>query len=93
MKAVWRDQIIAESEDTLLLEGNHYFPPELVDKNFITFSNHKSNCPWKGIANYYSLIVKGEMLTDAAWFYAEPKEGATHIKNYVAFWKEVKVTQ
>ena len=91
MKAIWREKVIAESVETILLEGNHYFPPESLEKKYITFSNHKTTCPWKGQAQYYSVIVDGEMLTDAAWFYPEPQNEASHIKNYVAFWKEIKI--
>ena len=91
MKAIWRDKVIAESVDTILLEGNHYFPAESLEKKYITFSNHKTTCPWKGQAHYYSVIVDGDMLIDTAWFYPEPQNEASHIKNYVAFWKEIKI--
>jgi uncharacterized protein (DUF427 family) len=91
MKAIWNDTVIAESDDTVLLEGNHYFPESALKREFITFSNHKTTCAWKGQATYLSLLVKGEMNTDAAWTYADPKGDAQAIKGRVAFWKGVKV--
>ena len=92
MKATWNDTVIAESNDTVLVEGNHYFPESTLNKAFITFSNHKTTCAWKGTANYYSLLVNGEMNTDAAWYYPNPKPEAENIRGYVAFWKGVKIT-
>ncbi|XAH25381.1 DUF427 domain-containing protein [Xylophilus sp. GW821-FHT01B05] len=91
MKATWNGKTIAESEDTVLVEGNHYFPPESLNRDFVTFSNHRSTCPWKGQASYYSLLVDGELNTDAAWYYPEPKSGAEEIRGRIAFWKGVKV--
>jgi len=91
MKATWNGKTIAESEDTVLVEGNHYFPPESLNREYVTFSNHHTTCPWKGQASYYSLLVDGEMNTDAAWYYPEPKSGAEEIRGRVAFWKGVKV--
>ena len=91
MKAIWKDTVIAESDDTVVVEGNHYFPEASVKREFITFSNHKTTCHWKGQASYYSLIVAGEMNPDAAWYYANPKPGAEMVKDRVAFWKGVKV--
>ena len=91
MKASWNGVVIAQSDDTVLVEGNHYFPLESLDRNYVTFSNHKSMCPWKGEASYFSLIVNGDMLTDAAWTYTEPKQEAEQIRGRVAFWKDVKV--
>ncbi len=92
MKAVWKNTVIAESDATLMVEGNHYFPEACVKREFISFSNHKTSCPWKGQASYYSLIVNGDLNPDAAWYYAEPKEAAAHILGYVAFWKGVQVS-
>ena len=92
MKATWNDTVIAESNDTVLVEGNHYFPESTLNKAFITFSNHKTTCAWKGTANYYSLLVNGEMNTDAAWYYPNPKPEAENIRGYVAFWKGVKIS-
>ncbi len=92
MKAVWKDTVIAESDATVMVEGNYYFPEASVNRQFISFSNHKTSCSWKGQASYYSLIVNGELNPDAAWYYAEPKEAAANIKGYVAFWKGVQVS-
>ncbi len=91
MKASWNGVVIAESPDTVVVEGNHYFPESSLNRDYITFSNHKSSCPWKGQASYYSLMVNGEMNTDAAWYYPDPKPEADMIKGRVAFWKGVKV--
>ena len=92
MKAVWNNTVIAESEDTVLVEGNHYFPESALKREFVSFSNHKTSCAWKGQASYYSLNVNGEVNTDAVWYYADPKPEAAHIKGRVAFWKGVKVS-
>ncbi|MDH4480463.1 MAG: DUF427 domain-containing protein [Rhodoferax sp.] len=92
MKAIWKDTVIAESDATVMVEGNHYFPESSVNRQFISFSNHKTSCPWKGQASYYSLIVNGDLNPDAAWTYADPKEAAANIKGYVAFWKGVQVS-
>ena len=92
MKAVWKDTVIAESDATVMVEGNYYFPEASVNGQFISFSNHKTSCSWKGQASYNSLIVNGELNPDAAWYYAEPKEAAANIKGYVAFWKGVQVS-
>jgi uncharacterized protein (DUF427 family) len=91
MKATWNGQTIAESDNTVLLEGNHYFPQSALRQEFITFSNHKTSCPWKGQASYYSLLVNGDLNTDAAWYYADPKPQAESIRGHVAFWKGVQV--
>lgn len=92
MKAVWKDTVIAESEHTVMVEGNHYFPEASVKREFISFSNHKTSCPWKGQASYYSVNVNGDVNPDAAWYYADPKEAASNIKGHVAFWKGVQVS-
>ncbi len=91
MKAVWNGKVIAESEDTEIVEGNHYFPEDSIKKEYFKESSHQSACPWKGMASYYSLEVDGQTNQNAAWYYPEPKEKASQIKNYVAFWKGVKV--
>jgi len=93
MKAEWNNHIIAESNDTIVVENNHYFPLEAVKQEFLKPSSTHSTCPWKGLASYYTLDVDGKQNPDAAWFYPEPKDAAAQIKNYVAFWKGVKVTQ
>lgn len=91
MKAIWNNEVIAESDDTIVIEGNHYFPPDTVNKDYLTSSQTHTTCPWKGIASYYSLQVNGNVNKDAAWYYPQPKEEAAQIKDYVAFWKGVKV--
>lgn len=93
MKAVWNDQVIAESSDTVVVENNHYFPADAVNKDFLKPSATHSTCPWKGEASYYSLEVGGKENKDAAWYYPKPKDAAKNIENYVAFWKGVKVTE
>jgi uncharacterized protein (DUF427 family) len=92
MKATWNGVTIAESDDTVLVEGNHYFPMSSLNRDVVTFSNHKTTCPWKGSANYYSLLVNGELHADAAWYYPDPKPEAEEIRDRVAFWKDVKVS-
>jgi len=92
MKAVWKNTVIAESDDTVMVEGNHYFPESSLKREFISFSNHKTSCPWKGQASYYSINVHGDLNPDAAWYYAEPKDAAANIKGRVAFWKGVQVS-
>ena len=93
MKAVWNGKVVAESDDLVLVEGNQYFPMEALDRQYVTYSNHTSTCPWKGQASYFSLLVDGELHADAAWYYADPKPEAEMVKNRVAFWKDVKVTE
>ena len=93
MKATWNGVTIAESDDTVLVEGNHYFPESSLDRRYVSFSNHRSSCPWKGMASYYSLMVDGKMNPDAVWYYPEPKEAAANIAGRVAFWKGVQVTE
>ena len=91
MKAIWKDKVIAESDDTIVIENNHYFPPSSINQEFFKESGTHTVCPWKGTASYYSLEVDGQVNNDAAWYYPVPKEGAAHIANYVAFWKGVSV--
>jgi uncharacterized protein (DUF427 family) len=91
MKAIWNGKVLAESDDLVLVEGNQYFPMESLNRDHVTYSNHKSTCPWKGQASYFSLLVDGELNQDAAWYYADPKPAAAEIKNRVAFWKGVKI--
>ena len=92
MKATWNGKLIAESDDTVVVEGNHYFPRDSVNDEFLAESAKTSVCPWKGTANYYSLSVDGDTNTDAAWYYAEPKSAAAEIKGRVAFWRGVEVS-
>ncbi|WP_418317863.1 DUF427 domain-containing protein [Piscinibacter sakaiensis] len=91
MKASWKGVTIAESDDTVVVEGNHYFPEESLDKKCLTFSNHRSSCPWKGQAYYHSLMVDGDLNENAVWYYPEPSEAAAQIKGRVAFGKGVKI--
>ncbi len=93
MKAIWNNTVIAESDDTVVVEGNHYFPADSVKHEYLTFSNHRSGCAWKGQAHYHSLLVNGEMNPDAAWYYPEPTEAAASIKGRIAFWKGVEVVE
>ncbi len=93
MKANWNGTIIAESNETIIIENNHYFPLNSVNKEFLKSSDTQSVCPWKGKAAYYTLTVNGQENKDAAWFYPEPKDAAKQIKNYVAFWKGVKISE
>lgn len=92
MKAIWNDKVIAESTDTVVIENNHYFPHDSIKKEFYKPSETHSVCPWKGEASYYTIEVDGKVNTDAAWFYPEVSELAKGIKNRVAFWKGVEVT-
>jgi len=92
MKAQWNDQIIAESNETIIVENNHYFPASSIKSEFFKSSETKTSCPWKGLASYYTLEVNGKTNADAAWYYPSPKSGASEIKDYVAFWKGVKVS-
>jgi uncharacterized protein (DUF427 family) len=91
MKAIWKDEVVAESDDTVIIEGNHYFPRAAVKSEFLQPSDTTSVCPWKGTANYFSLNVSGDLNKDAAWYYSEPKPAAAEIRGRVAFWKGVKV--
>lgn len=91
MRAIWNDTVIAESDDTVVVEGNHYFPVASVDPAVLRPSAATSHCPWKGDASYYSLEVAGQTNADAAWFYPDPKPAASQISERVAFWKGVQV--
>jgi uncharacterized protein (DUF427 family) len=91
MKATWNGAVIAQSDDTVVVEGNHYFPESALDRQYVTFSNHKTTCAWKGQASYYSLLVHGELNPDSVWYYPDPKPEAEMVRGRVAFWKGVKV--
>ena len=91
MKAIWKNVTLAESSDTVLVEGNHYFPPDSIHKDYFQESNRRSICSWKGEARYYHVVVNGEVNEDAVWYYPEPSDAAKEIKNRVAFWKGVEV--
>lgn len=91
MKAIWNDKVIAESDETIVIERNHYFPERSVNKNYITASETHTVCPWKGTASYYNIFVEGKTNKDAAWYYPNPSSKAEEIKNYLAFWKGVEI--
>ena len=93
MKAIWNDQVVAESDDTVVVEGNHYFRSEDVRAEFLEDSSANTTCPWKGIASYYDVVVDGKRNDDAAWYYPEPKDAAKEIRGRIAFWKDVRVTE
>jgi len=93
MKAIWNDEVIAESDDTVVVEGNHYFPLSSVNESLLKSSEKTTSCPWKGTANYYTLSVAGNENKDAAWYYAAPKDAAKQIAGRVAFWKGVTITE
>lgn len=91
MKATWNSVLLAESDQTIVVEGNHYFPPESINKDYFQPSNTHTTCPWKGEASYYNVVVDGKENKDAAWYYPEPKTAAEEIKGHIAFWRGVKV--
>ncbi|HEX4949518.1 MAG TPA: DUF427 domain-containing protein [Blastocatellia bacterium] len=91
MKAIWNNTIIAESDETIVVEGNHYFPPSAIKSAHFQPSETHTVCGWKGEASYYNVVVNGEVNRDAAWYYPQTKAAAKNIENYVAFWKGVKV--
>ncbi|MCZ6693936.1 MAG: DUF427 domain-containing protein [Bacteroidetes bacterium] len=91
MKAIWNSAILAESNDTVIVEGNHYFPPNSINKEYFKESTTNSVCPWKGTASYHTVTVDGKENGDAAWSYPEPSELAKNIKDHLAFWKGVEV--
>ena len=93
MKAKWNDQVIAQSNNTIVVEGNHYFPADSIKKGFFKESSYTTTCPWKGTANYYHLEVDGKTNNNAAWYYPQPKDAAAQIKDMVAFWKGVEVQE
>jgi len=93
MKAIWNNEVLAESNDTIVVENNHYFPADSVKKQFFEPSPTHTTRPWKGLASYYTLNVDGKQNPDAAWYYPQPKPAAAQIKDYVAFWKGVQVTE
>ncbi len=93
MRAIWKGEIIAESESTVIVEGNHYFPPEAVAKKHLKASPTTTECSWKGTAHYYSVVVGGEENLDAAWYYPDPKEAAAEIKDHIAFWRGINMLE
>ncbi len=91
MKAIWNDTVVAESDKTVVVEGNHYFPPDTINRDYFQQSSTHTTCPWKGEASYYNVVINGQTNKDAAWYYPEPKAAAAEIKDHVAFWRDVKV--
>jgi uncharacterized protein (DUF427 family) len=90
-KAIWNGTVLAESNDTVVVENNHYFPANTINKQYFKDSKTHTTCPWKGVASYYSIEVDGQVNTDAAWYYPSAKDKAKNIEGYVAFWRGVKV--
>lgn len=90
-KAIWNDVVIAESDETIMVEGNHYFPPQSIKREYFTDSSSHTTCYWKGLASYYNVEVNGAVNANAAWYYPEPMEKAMHIADYVAFWHGVRI--
>ena len=93
MKAIWNGIVLAESDDTIVVEGNHYFPPESLKREYFQESGTTSVCPWKGTASYYTVTMDGAENPDAAWYYPETKPAADNIQGRVAFWKGVEITE
>ena len=93
MKAIWNGKVIAESDQTVVIENNHYFPKDSIHKEFFMESDTHTTCPWKGVASYYSLEVEGAQNPDAAWYYPETRELAKHIEGYIAFWHGVEIVE
>jgi len=93
MKAVFNGVVVAESDDMVVVEGNHYFPEAALKREYTSFSNHRTSCAWKGQARYLSLLVNGELNSDAVWYYPEPNEAAAQIKDRVAFGRGVQIVE
>ena len=91
-KATWNGAVIAESDDTVIVEGNHYFPPDSVSREYLVDSTAHTVCPWKGLASYYDLMVDGDVNSGAAWYYPDPSAAAAEIGGYIAFWRGVQVS-
>ena len=91
MKAIWNGVVLAESADTRVVEGNHYFPPDSIRREYFRDSDRHTTCPWKGLASYYDVVAGGETTRNAAWYYPEPKSAAAEIRDHVAFYGIVKV--
>lgn len=91
MRALWKNITLAESDRTIVVERNHYFPPDSINRTYFKDSETHTHCSWKGQASYYDIVVGGERNGDAAWYYSEPKEKAAQIKDHIAFWKGVEV--
>lgn len=92
-KAIWNDVVLAESDHTEMVEGNHYFPPESVKRQYFRDSDRHTTCPWKGVASYYDIVVGNQSIDNAAWYYPDPKPAANNIKDHVAFYGMVKIVK
>ena len=92
-KAIWNGAVLAESNETVIVEGNHYFPPDTIHSEYFIDSTHHTTCPWKGHASYYTVVVDGQENRNAAWYYPDPSKAAENIKGYVAFWHGVVVDE
>jgi uncharacterized protein (DUF427 family) len=90
-KAIWENTVLAESDRTIEVEGNKYFPPDAIRQEFLKPNDHHTTCPWKGLASYYDVEIDGKKNSSAAWYYPDPKPAAKQIKDYVAFWRGVRV--
>ena len=93
MRATWNGATIAESDETVVVEGNHYFPADSLRREYVAASDHHTTCPWKGKASYYDVVVDGDRNANAAWTYPAPKDAAAEIRDHVAFWKGVEVSE
>ncbi len=93
MKAIWENQILADSNETIIIENNHYFPPSSLNIQYFQKSDTTTICPWKGTASYYTILVDNKENIDAAWYYPSPKEAASEIIDHVAFWHGVEVIE
>lgn len=93
MKAIWNGQVIAESTDTIVVDGNHYFPHEEIHPEYFRSTDTHTRCYWKGVASYYTIVVDGKENQDAAWYYPDAKDKAKYFEGRVAFWKGVKITE
>lgn len=90
-KAIWNGAVLAESDKTEIVEGNHYFPPNTINRTYFRENATHTTCPWKGVASYYDVVVDGKVNAGAAWYYPDPKPAASNIKDHVAFWRGVVV--
>jgi uncharacterized protein (DUF427 family) len=91
MKAIWNGAVVADSDETVVVEGNHYFPESSLQRSYFQESATQTVCPWKGVASYYNLVVGDKVNADSAWFYPEPKRAASQISGHVAFWRGVEI--
>lgn len=91
MQAIWNGAVLAESDQTIVVEGNHYFPPQAISQEFFRANSKHTTCPWKGVASYYDVVVGDQVNPGGAWYYPTPKPAAKQIENYVAFWQGIKI--